>query len=340
MTLSTARLDQLLAEFPRLHIGLLGDLFLDRYLELEEGVHELSIETGLEAYQVATVRNQPGALGTVLNNLVALGVGRLTPLTVIGDDGHGYDLVRALPPAVATSCVIRDPERLTPTYTKPLRRQDGEWVELNRLDVRTRAPLTERTVAEVAERLRALWREVDGLIVLDQVAAPECGVVPARIREVLAELTRQDPSKLMLIDSRAQLGQFSRGVLKGNRAELAGAAGLASDAGDDSLFAGLRQLAAKTGETVLCTDGPRGIWIQSADSPAPELATGVRVEGPIDIVGAGDAATSGMVAARLAGANWIEAAGIGNLAAAVTVRQLGTTGQAHAGLVREMVAGG
>jgi len=45
------------------------------------------------------VRSYPGAAGTVMNNLVALGVGRVVPVTVIGDDGEGFELneVRSLP---------------------------------------------------------------------------------------------------------------------------------------------------------------------------------------------------------------------------------------------------
>jgi len=53
------RLTSLLAHFPRLTVGLLGDLFLDRYLEIPAGPQETSIETGLEAYQVTRVRNSP-----------------------------------------------------------------------------------------------------------------------------------------------------------------------------------------------------------------------------------------------------------------------------------------
>ena len=37
----------------------------------------LSIETGLEVFNVVNVRSQPGAAGTILNNLVALGVGEI-----------------------------------------------------------------------------------------------------------------------------------------------------------------------------------------------------------------------------------------------------------------------
>ncbi len=136
------RLQALLAAFPSLAIGLVGDLFLDRYLEIDSRLDEPSIETGLTAYQVTRVRNSPGALGTVINNLAALGVGWLVPVTVLGDDGHAHDLVQALRSMhVDTKRILLDAARMTPTYTKPLvPDENGKWRELNRLDLRTRAP--------------------------------------------------------------------------------------------------------------------------------------------------------------------------------------------------------
>src|SRR5205809_2807823 len=88
--------EHILASAERLTIGVLGDLFLDRYLDLDARLTEPSLETGLDAYQVVRVRAQPGAAGTVINNLVALGVGKVTALSVIGLDGEGYELAQAL----------------------------------------------------------------------------------------------------------------------------------------------------------------------------------------------------------------------------------------------------
>src|SRR3954469_25110050 len=94
--LSTAVVEDVLARVPKLTIGVLGDLFLDRYLDLDAALTEPSLETGLDAYQVVRVRSLPGAAGTVINNLVALGVGRVLPVAVVGDDGEGYELRQAL----------------------------------------------------------------------------------------------------------------------------------------------------------------------------------------------------------------------------------------------------
>ena len=333
------RLEAILTSFPRLTIALVGDLFLDRYLEIEPGVYELSIETGLEAYQVTRVRNSPGALGTVMNNLAALGVGLLVPVTVIGDDGHGFDLlreVRRLP--VDTTHILSDPRRLTPTYTKPMQ-QDvaGVWRELNRVDVRTRGPLRDEATRELCARLRLAWQSSDGLIVLDQINEENWGVINAAVRDCLAELARESPKKLMLVDSRAHLAKFDFGTLKGNRREVTNAIGL-PDERDQAAAIATQGLATRTGRAAFCSAGERGILVARPNQPAT-LVPGYPAPGPIDIVGAGDAATSGIVTSLLAGAMELEAAAVGNLVASITVQQIGTTGTATPKQVRERFRG-
>src|SRR3954451_21008389 len=95
-SLTSAAVEDILTRVPQLTIGGLGDLFLDRYLDLDAALTEPSLETGLDACQVVAVRAYPGAAGTVVNNLAALGVGRVLPLAVIGDDGEGHELRQAL----------------------------------------------------------------------------------------------------------------------------------------------------------------------------------------------------------------------------------------------------
>src|SRR5437762_9638614 len=94
--LTEATLEQVLDRVPRLTFGVLGDLFLDRYLDIDAGLSEPSIETGLDAYQVVRVRSYPGAAGTVINNLTALGVQQICVISAVGEDGEGYELLQAL----------------------------------------------------------------------------------------------------------------------------------------------------------------------------------------------------------------------------------------------------
>lgn len=330
--LARSRLDHFLSTFPRLTLGLVGDLFLDRYLELLPG-EELSIETGLEAYQIAGVRNAPGALGTVMNNLAALGVGLLVPVTLIGDDGHGYDLLRELRKLPADSAhVLCSNTRLTPTYTKPMRPTPAGWQELNRLDVRSRNPLSEGETEALCQHIAEVFQSSDGLIVLDQIVADEQGVINAAVRDLLLQLHRSQPEKLIYIDSRARLSAFGYGILKGNLREVAGDLPAEADP-IEAARAALERHVRRTNRPAYCTLGEQGVLVVAPDAE-PVLAPAFRACGPVDIVGAGDAATSGIVASLLAGASPVEAAAMGNLVASITVQQLGTTGTATPAQVR------
>jgi len=323
------RVAQILANFPRLRIGLVGDLFLDRYLDIDPELGELSIETGLEAYQVTRIRNNPGALGTVLNNLTALGVGQLVPVTVLGDDGQAYDLLQTLSRMpVDRAHILQDPTRMTPTYTKPMRRNaQGEWGELNRIDLRNRATLARDVESNLIEHVTAVFESTDGLIVLDQVNEEGWGIVGPRVREHLAMLADRHPDKLMFVDSRAFIDKFTRGTLKPNLHECLRALGRPASDDPEVGRAAAVELSNKSGLRLFCTLGERGMLVVRPKAEPVEVPT-IKVTGPIDIVGAGDSATSGIVGALLCGADEIEAATLGNLVASITIQQLGTTGTA------------
>ncbi len=317
-------LEAILARLPSLTIGVLGDLFLDRYLDIDATLTEPSLETSLDAYQVVRVRSVPGAAGTVINNLLALGIGRVVPIALIGDDGEGYELRQALSASgrVDLDHLLIRPDRRTPTYTKPMLHFSGEPArELNRLDIKNRVPVNEADQTQLRNRLETLWPDLDGLIVLDQVSEPDCGVVTASVRALLAELGGLDPTTPVLADSREQIGSFTGVMVKPNERECLRATG-----GND-LAAGIRHLAERCGRTVFCTAGPDGIAVAAPDCE-PTRVRAVPVRGPIDTVGAGDSTSAAIVSALAAGANPLTAAAFGTLVASITIQQLGTTGTA------------
>lgn len=331
------RLNALLARFPAQTVLVVGDFFLDKYLIIEHALGEISLETGLEAHQVVEVRCQPGAAGTVTSNLRAMDV-NVIALGVIGDDGEGFELTRALrATGVDTSqMVVAGRDRFTATYTKPmLREPDGTAHELNRLDIKNRAPLPAATEEALIHRLRDLLPRVRGVIVADQAPEADCGSVTARVREELAILARAHPQVIVAADSRVRIGLFRDMIVKPNAREAVRAvsperwpgAGDPTLARDRELIeAAGAALHAQTGRPTFLTVGGQGILVFEAGgmthAPAPP------VTGPIDIVGAGDSAMASIVAALCAGATPAEAAQVGNLAAAVTIRQIGATGTA------------
>jgi bifunctional ADP-heptose synthase (sugar kinase/adenylyltransferase) len=207
-----------------------------------------------------------------------------------------------------------------------LREADGTAAELNRLDIKSRAPLPAEVEDELIKRLRGLLPRVHGVIVADQVPEANCGVVTERVREELMALARTYPTVVFTADSRERIGLFRDVILKPNGREVTRA--IYPDHEGELDRAGVEECGAalycRAGQPVFLTLGAEGILAFHEDGPTRVPA--VRVSGPIDIVGAGDATMAGITAALCAGATVPEAAEVGCLAAAVTIKQIGTTG--------------
>jgi rfaE bifunctional protein kinase chain/domain len=329
------RLQALLGAFPSLRIAVVGDFCLDRYLEID-GLHqEVSIETGLPVYKVDRVRSQPGAAGTVLNNLVALGVGSLFPVGFYGEDGEGYELERALrlSKGVETRCFMRTAERRTFTYCKPLLIAPGALPrELSRLDSKNGSPTPEAFSQELAAMTRSLIGQVDAVAVMDQVDVTGTGVVTERVKDALTELSASVP---VVADSRSGLGAFPPLIFKLNRTELLHLAGLPETSSREVLSGALEAIALRNARPAFVTLAEDGI-LGAAPGAGVEWVPSLPLRGPIDIVGAGDSVTAALAAALAAGASLREAMELAMLAASVTVHQIGTTGVAEAGAVLQV----
>ncbi len=324
--MTPARFEAITGRYTGLTVGVVGDFCLDRYMEIDPARGETSIETGLDVYNVVNVRSQPGAAGTVLNNLVALGVGTMIPVGFCGDDGEGYELERALRamPGVDTSLFLRTPLRCTFVYCKPLVVEPGQPPrELNRLDSKNWTPTPEELQQQLASSVTDLARRVDAMIVMDQVEIPETGAVTKRVREAVAAAG----VRVTLADSRRGLGDYPPLGFKMNAAELAKMMRVELPRDIESIGTLAAELAARTGQPVFITLAERGIVGALADGTVHSVESHP-LRGPIDVVGAGDAVTASLTAALAAGATLPEAMELAMAAASVVLHQLGTTGTA------------
>src|SRR2546425_12852244 len=176
--MTSSRFQAITEKYSRLSIAVVGDFCLDRYLEIDPAKAETSIETGLPVYNVVRVRSQPGAAGTILNNLVALGVNTVYPVGFAGEDGEGYELIRSLREkrGVNLDYFLQTPDRRTFTYCKPLIVASGQApLELNRLDSKNWTPTANKVAAQLSDYLEAVSTQVDATIVMDQVDIAETG---------------------------------------------------------------------------------------------------------------------------------------------------------------------
>lgn len=324
------RLDGLLRRFPGLRVAVLGDFCLDVYLEVDPALAQPSLETGRTAHQVVGVRHSPGAAGTVVGNLLGLGEGgiQVQAIGFTGDDGHGHDLRADL---TGLGCDVGhlhlDPGRLTPAYLKPRdRNRPGLEGEHGRYDVRNQRTTTPDWMeAELLASLDAVLPDIDALVVMDQEEAAGSGAMTAGIVGALAARIAPFEGLVAWADSRRRIDSYRGVLVKMNQFELAGVPHPmpGSTVSDEAILEALPGAEARAGAPAFVTVAERGVWV---GGPSPCFVPAVRVPGPVDPTGAGDAFTAGAVLSMAAGASRVEAALVGNLAASVTVRQLDTTG--------------
>jgi rfaE bifunctional protein kinase chain/domain len=323
------RLQQWIDRFRQLRIAVVGDFFLDKYLEVDPALAEISVETGKTANQVVRARSSPGAAGTVVCNLAALGTGTLHAIGFTGDDGESYELRQGLTRlGCRTELLHYGSDRMTPTYLKPRNISDPSLAgEHERYDTKNRCPTPAELQRAVIVSIGTLLPKIDALIIMDQAEEEDCGVVTTRVREMIAEQAPKWPKVVFWADSRRRIRRFRNVIIKPNQFETVGHENPLPDETVDftQLEAALGPLRREIGAPIVATRGAAGMVVSD---PELTVVPGVRVEGPTDPTGAGDSATSGAVLALAAGASLPEAALVGNLVASITVQQLATTGTA------------
>lgn len=326
------RLRRIIAQWRRRTIAVVGDYFLDRYLIIDPELTEESIETGLDAYQVVDRRPQPGAAGTVASNLVGLELRGVIATGFMGDDGEGHELRQAMSELrIHSDGVEVTPEMVTPTYTKPVVREaDGTLRELNRLDIRNRRPIPQEIEDHIIRRLEEHAYDCRRVIISDQEENAELGAITPRVVDALSELGEAFPETFW-VDSRGDISRFRNCIIKPNAHEACRAAGVECDGGptiEQAREAGEKLLEQTDSRAVIVTLGAEGVLVITPDRETMRVP-GVPVEGEIDIVGAGDSFTAGMVAAlAVPDMDWEHGAIVGNLTASITIQQIGTTGHA------------
>jgi rfaE bifunctional protein kinase chain/domain len=333
------RFEQITSRYRQLRIAVVGDFCLDRYLEIDPFQKETSIETGLPVHNVVNVRSQPGAAGTVLNNLDALGVGTIIPIGFVGEDGEGYELLHALNRKAHAEMryFVETPHRRTFTYCKPLVVTPGELpVELSRLDSKNWTPTPPMVEARLIANIRAALRHAHALIILDQVDVHDTGVVTKNVLTALVDMVRQQPDLVVLADSRKRIASFPHFSLKMNRPEFCYMAGLLPGASLEEIRDKASTIALLQTRNLFITLAEEGILAATSDGQLIHRPA-LPVRGPIDVVGAGDSVTANLVAAWATGAALAEVVEFAMAASSIVIHQLGTTGTAGVAGIRELM---
>ncbi|MGK7395343.1 MAG: PfkB family carbohydrate kinase [Candidatus Cyclobacteriaceae bacterium M3_2C_046] len=321
--MNTAKLQEHLQKFPLLKIAVIGDFALDFYYQLEKDTGEISIETGKVVHHGSEVRTLPGGAGNVVKNLLALQVGQVQSIGMVGDDIYGRELRHQLQKLKAdTGCLLEMPDNFTTiTYTKP----HFEKTEENRIDFGNSNHYRDQDLDQLFRQLEERLSDLQAVVINQQFAHPL--IIPDNISR-LNDLIEKHPEVLFIGDLRDH-GHLLRGaILKLNLAEAYRFLGRKDviQNSEQVCHELVRAIFEKTDCKVLLTRGASGL--SYFDGNTYYSQNGLLVDGPIDPVGAGDSCLSGFITALAAGLPVDEALELANIASVVTVKKVQETGTA------------
>lgn len=310
-------------------ITVFGDFCLDKYLYIDAERDEVSVETGLVAYQVHEKKMFPGAGGTVTNNLRALGA-NVYCVGLCGEDGEGYELLKKLEKIGAnTEFMVKSPEVQTSTYIKPMRKIWGEpYKEMNRMDVKNFRKTSERLEEQLIQNLEKALLVSRGVVVLEQFLERNCATVTDYIREELEQLSKKYPEKFFYVDSRGYSECYREMIVKCNQYEIVKSVGEEGDNPENIQILKKcgESLSVRNGKPVVVTMGEQGSYV--FENHEAYKIPSFLVKGPIDIVGAGDATNAGIILGLTLGLTLQESAMLGGCISSITIQQIGVTGTA------------
>jgi len=339
MALSIEELARILDGFEGRRIAVLGDFYLDRYIW--GNMEGISREAPVPIVRVEQDVYSPGAAGNTALNVRTLGAS-VYAVGVIGEDIAGEIMRREFARrGIDDTVLLGDGERHTPTFSKIYAASyHGKRQQVARFDRENESGLSPAMEEALLDRLEETIHRADALIVADYAEVPGTGTVTDRVLREAGQIAQAGGTP-SVGDSRDRIAEFAKfTVVVPNDYEAAMAAGVyhphtSGDIDDETVIeSGGRLLNRTDGESVIITRGERGMTVFQGEGWT-HVPT-VPAYGEIDVTGAGDTVTAVIALALASGIDLVRAAEIGNLAGAVTVGKLGTTGTATKEEVLEM----
>ncbi len=316
-------------------ILLIGDFCLDVYFHIRSEDSEASLETGFSVRRVNTLKDSLGGAGNVCANLCALGVGRVIPVGVIGNDMFGYEMQRLLKsfPSVKDELTIQEHGWTTPAYMKPI--IDGK--ERERIDTGLRNKVENDVVQKLLSDIREKIKSADAVIINQQL---EDSIYTDEFISGLNRIAAENPQVPFFVDSRTLQSSFKGVWHKLNTHEVAAELGIGLDPMKSfvpkaELEEMMKKYREKTGDALIVSRGEYGAMAYDGKFVSAE---GLSMLTELDTVGAGDSFLSGFVLSMISGHPLEYALHIGNSVSGVTIQKLHQTGTCSPEELRNIIS--
>jgi rfaE bifunctional protein kinase chain/domain len=312
-SLHKERLEQVLKSFNGQRILVIGDLMVDRYVEV--AARKISREAPVPVGDLVGESSFLGGAGNLASNIVALG-GRCFVAGVIGEDPQGDWVLKALrDKGIDPSGVVLN-SRPTTLKTRYIVNQ----FQVLRIDRELRSDVQPEIAEKMLENIRNILPSVDYVAIADY----DKGSVTAALIDGLVEMSRQAHKKIIAQPKVRHYLDF-RGVtqLKSNEREASIATGITIVNETGLRNIGINLMQRLECESILLTRGERGMTLfeeNSITNIPPLLGS----RNYLRAVGVRDAVTSVIALGVSSGASMLEATTLGNIAAAVKGDAIGT----------------
>ena len=311
------RLFQLLANFSKVRVLVVGDLTLDEFLTGQ--VERISREAPVLILRHEATRQIPGGGANAIYNLAKLGAG-VKVAGLVGRDDRGTALCNIFETAgIDISGIFMETNRPTVTKTRISgHARQSVTQQIVRIDRKSDELPEMELQLQLAEYIRKESDRVDAVVCSDYGD----GVLTPPVIE--AAVSRPGT----IVDTQKDLQRYAGAMLfTPNLPEAELAVGYSiTDA--ESLDRAARDLLRLTGALrILITRGEEGMSLfergEEGAIASMHLPPFNRTD-VFDVTGAGDTVVAALTLALSAGGSFWEAAVLGNLAASLVVRQVGT----------------
>lgn len=327
------RLKRLIPRLRGKHVGVLGDLMLDRYLW--GTASRLSPEAAVPVVDFVEQSECLGGAGNVAANIARLGA-RVEAFGVTGNDEPGHALQKCLRAAnIADKGIIVDSKRVTTVKTRIIAKHH----HVVRVDKERREPLRTETQEKLLRLLFSALKYLDALVLSDY----DKGLITDDFADRVLSAAHQLHVPVFVKPKTSRLYAYRGARAIVCNAKEAGFYVTRSLADEQSVEEAGRALLAHFGcSAVVITRGEKGMSLFEESSPRhihipamglevtyarvgqPGVERGATGRQVFDLTGAGDTVLSVLALAAAAGAPLADAAMLANTAAGVVVGKLGT----------------
>jgi D-beta-D-heptose 7-phosphate kinase/D-beta-D-heptose 1-phosphate adenosyltransferase len=309
------RLFDVLETFRGIHLLVVGDLMLDRFVWGD--VERISPEAPVPVLRVTSESSRLGGAANVIHNIRSLG-GRVTACGVIGRDQAGTQLVNDLRRlGASTAGVFR--ERQFQTIQKTRIIASPRHQQIVRLDREGQGSLDGKALERICGFVMERMNGCDGIVVSDYGK----GVIHERLLSLIASASQKARAVCVVDPKKVNYKRYRLpSLITPNKDEASEASGIAIRDDRSLVTAGERLVRLWRAKAVLITRGPEGMSLFQPRRAVKHFPTEAREI--FDVTGAGDTVVAVCALALAGGATYEEAAVVANLAAGLVGDEAGT----------------